>query len=150
MSGIDDLFQVLSKLIEAGMAVKWRAIGLALGLRSSQLEMIHHDNRTCEECVTAMVTEWLNQAYDVTQYGMPTLQRLSEAVTSPAGGNNPAAADDILRPWVFHSPATSQPMTDRSRGRVVRRDLGSALSRASYVSHVSLGSDGSVVTETLC
>ena len=113
MSGIDDLFQVLTKLTEAGMAVKWRAIGLALGLRSSQLEMIHHDNRTCEEYVTAMVTEWLNQAYDVTQYGMPTLQRLSEAVISPAGGNNPAAADDILRPWVFHSPATPQPMPDK-------------------------------------
>ena len=84
----------------------------------------------------------------MTQYGMPTLQRLSEAVTSPAGGNNPAAADDILHPWVFHSPATSQPMTDRSRGRVVRRE--SALSRTSYNSHVSLGSDGSRVTQTLC
>ena len=78
------------------MAVKWRALGLALGLRSSQLEIIHYGNRTSEERVTAMVTEWLNQAYNVTQYGVPTLQRLSGVVASQAGGNSPAAAKDIL------------------------------------------------------
>ena len=101
-----DLVQVKSKFIETRMVVRWKEIGQVLGLTNDKLEMIRCDNKTVEECLTAMVTEWLKQAYDVIEYGKPTLQRLSEAVTRPAGGNNPAAADNILCSWVFHSPAT--------------------------------------------
>ena len=54
-------------------------------------------NRTTEECLTAMATEWLNRAHDTGATREPTLHgRLSEAVGNPAGGNNPALAADIL------------------------------------------------------
>ena len=98
-SDISDLFKVKLALIEAGMATKWRDIGLALGLRNNRLALIHSNNRTSEECLAAMATEWLNKAYDVGEQGEPSLQRLSEAVGNPAGGNNPSEAEKILQNW---------------------------------------------------
>ena len=78
------------------VATRWRHIGLALGLGIDRLDSIGSKSRTSEDCLTAMATEWLNRAYDVAQKGEPTLQRLSEAVENPAGGNNPALALKIL------------------------------------------------------
>ena len=99
-SGTDDLFKVKEKLTEAGMAVRWRYIGLALGLRGHQLDLIHKDNSTSnEDCLTAMATEWLRQTYDVTEHGKPSLERLCEAVSNPAGGKSPSAAKEILTNW---------------------------------------------------
>ena len=100
---INDLFKVKLALIEAGMAAKWRDIGLALGLRNDRLDVICSNNRTSEECLTAMATEWLNRAYDMGEQGEPSLQRLSEAVGNPAGGNNPAEAEKILQNWTIDS-----------------------------------------------
>ena len=94
-SGEDDLGKVVEGLTEAGMAVRWRYIGLALGLRGHQLDLIQSNNRTTEGCLTAMASEWLKQ----TEYGVPSLERLSEAVSKPAGGNNPSAAEKILDNW---------------------------------------------------
>ena len=96
-SGTDDLGKVIEELTKAGMAVRWRYIGLALGLRSHQLELIQSNNRTSEDCLTAMASEWLRQTYDVAEYGVPSLERLSEAVSNPAGGNSPTAAEEILK-----------------------------------------------------
>ena len=98
-SGTDDLGKVVEKLTEAGMAVRWRHIGLALGLRGHQLDRIQRDHRTSEDCLTAMASEWLRQTYDVTEHGVPSLERLSGAVSNPAGGNNPTAAENILTNW---------------------------------------------------
>ena len=94
-SGTDDLGKVIEKLTEAGMAVRWRHIGLALGLRGHQLDLIQRDHSTSEGCLTAMASEWLKQ----TEYGEPSVERLSEAVSNPAGGNNPSAAEEILDNW---------------------------------------------------
>ena len=96
-SGTDDLREVVEELTKAGMAVKWRHIGLILGLRDHQLDLIQSDHRTSEDCLTAMASEWLKQTYDVAEYGVPSLERLSEAVSNPAGGNNPTAAEEILK-----------------------------------------------------
>ena len=46
LSDIRDLFRVTLSLIEAGMAAKWRAVGLALGLRNDTLDVIRSNNRT--------------------------------------------------------------------------------------------------------
>ena len=95
-SDINDLFKVKSKLL--GATHRWKHIGLALGLKNDRLNLIHSSHRTAEDSlmVMAMVTDWLNRAYDTVEHGEPTLQRLSEAVRNPAGGNNPALADSIL------------------------------------------------------
>ena len=74
-------------------------MGLALGLNQGQLDSIQINNRTAEECLTAVATEWLNRAYNTTEYGEPTLQRLCEAVRNRAGGNNPALAERIINSW---------------------------------------------------
>ena len=74
-SGTDDLFKVKEKLTEAGMAVRWRDIGLALGLRGHQLDLIQSDHRTSEDCLTAMATEWLRQTYDVTECVEPSVRQ---------------------------------------------------------------------------
>ena len=95
VSVIDDLQDVRSKLME--VETKWRDIGLELGLRDPQLETIHQANHhDVTSCFTAMLRQWLNRAYNTSQYGEPTQRRLSEAVCHRAGGKNPALADEIL------------------------------------------------------
>ena len=46
-----------------------------------------------------MLTLWLNQLYDTQGCGMPTWQRLSEAVSHNCGGRNAALASDLYDPW---------------------------------------------------
>lgn len=99
--GIRDLYQVKSKLLR--VTVRWKHIGLALGLKSETLDSIESNHRTSEDCLTAMATEWLNRAFSVEEKGEPTLKRLREAVQDPAGGNNPVVALDIFHNWTFQT-----------------------------------------------
>ena len=99
--GIDDLFAVQSELLEVGVAVRWRSIGLALGLKDPQLKEIASNCGTdSENCLSDMLRVWLNREYDSGGCGVPTWQRLSEAVGHRAGGRNPAAAEQILQTCV--------------------------------------------------
>ena len=82
-----------SKLI--GATNRWKDIGLALGLKNSQLDSILSNSKTTEECLTAMLTDWLNKAYDTAEHGESTWQKLAKAVCAPAGGNNPALASSL-------------------------------------------------------
>ena len=78
-------------------------MGLALGLRADRLDSISRNNRMAEECLTVMAAEWLNRAYDTEAHGEPMLQRLSEAMRIPAGGNNPAVAQHLLHNWTLQT-----------------------------------------------
>ena len=42
-----------------------------------------------------MLTQWLKRNYNVKKFGEPSWQRLVEAVGDPAGGTNPALANQI-------------------------------------------------------
>ena len=76
------------------MADKWKNIGLALRLRSSELNKISSTKSgDVIGCLTDMLELWLNKTYDVKRYGEPSWQLLREAVQSKAGGNNPALAE---------------------------------------------------------
>ena len=77
--------------------VKWRDIGLELGITDPQLETIEANNNDVTSRLTAMLREWLNRSYNTSRYGEPSWQRLSEAVRQRAGGNNPRLADSILQ-----------------------------------------------------
>ena len=44
-----------------------------------------------------MLSLWLNKTYDLTKFGEPTWQRLSEAVRDESGGNNPSVADNVFK-----------------------------------------------------
>ena len=90
LSDIGDLQEVRHKMY--GVAINWRDIGLCLGLSINQLNIIAANNRDVDGCLTAMLSEWLNKAYDVARYGGPSWERLREAVHAPTGGNNPALA----------------------------------------------------------
>ena len=92
--GIDDLFDVKRKLLP--LAARWRDIGLALRISDSKLEIIEDKRLNARECLTDMLRLWLNRAYDVEKYGVPSWQKLKDAVGSPAGGDSPAVADTLF------------------------------------------------------
>ena len=104
-SGSDDIFEVKVKLIDTDS--KWREIGLALGLKQSQLKTISSDNSHSPDCLTEMLDLWLKQSYNVSKHGRPSWQTLSKAVRHRAGGNDPALADEIDKIWDFEHIAHS-------------------------------------------
>ena len=90
----DDLFDVKSEL--EPVAARWKSIGLALRLDPSELKKIEKDNRdSVEDCLTEALTLWLNKAYNTERFGEPSWELLARAVGHPAGGNNPALAEQI-------------------------------------------------------
>ena len=91
---IGDLFEVKGKLLP--VTERWKHIGLALRLDPSELKKIERENRdNLEDCLTEVLTLWLNKAYVTEKFGEPSWELLARAVGHPAGGNNPALAEDI-------------------------------------------------------
>ena len=92
----DDLFDVKSELTP--VATNWKSIGIALRLKSAELNGIQASNSgDLTACLTSMVTEWLKRNYNVERFGEPTWKRLVEAVGDPAGGADKALARNIAR-----------------------------------------------------
>ena len=77
------------------MAARWKGFGLSMGLRSDTLDRIEGDYRKVDDCLQALLNEWLKQ--ENTLRGPPSWQLLVDAVASPAGGNNQALAQQIAR-----------------------------------------------------
>ena len=78
------------------VAVKWRNIGSALGLKPDILDSI--DKRNSGDptpCLMSVVTEWLKKNYNVEKFGEPTWRQLVRAVDDPAGGADKALARDL-------------------------------------------------------
>ena len=90
LTDIDDLNEVILKL--RPVAIKWKEIGLVLGISLSNLNIIERNNSTIEDSLRDMATYWLNRVDGVND---TSWQILSEAVRSPIGGNNPALANRI-------------------------------------------------------
>ena len=86
-----DLFRVKEEVLS--LAKQWKALGLALGLRSDVLERIEGNNRKLEDCLHAALDEWLTSVE--TLPGPPSWQLLLEAVANPADGNNQIMAQAI-------------------------------------------------------
>ena len=77
---------------------RWKHIGLALRLDPSELKKIERENRdNLEDCLTEVLTLWLKKAYNTERFGEPSWELLARAVAHPAGGNNPALAQEIGR-----------------------------------------------------
>ena len=77
------------------MADKWNKVGLALRLDPSVLSRIRKNFSDVEDCLLEVLTQWLQKAYNTTRFGDPSWKLLVEAVAHPAGGNNPALAQQI-------------------------------------------------------
>ena len=93
-SDLDDLFDVQKELIP--VSAKWRSIGIALRLKPNILDGIEtRYSGNPPDCLTSMLTEWLNRNYNVKRFCEPTWQALVKAVGDPAGGANMALARDM-------------------------------------------------------
>ena len=53
-----------------------------------------------------MLRLWLNRLYDTETNGMPTVQRLSDAVGHNCGGRNKALAEEVCNTWDFEAVGT--------------------------------------------
>ena len=96
ISGVDDLFDVKVEL--EPVTDRWKHIGLALRLDLSELKKIERENRdNLEDCLTEVLTLWLNKAYNTERFGVPSWELLARAVAHPAGGNNPVLAEEIAK-----------------------------------------------------
>ena len=82
----------------APVTARWKYIGLALRLNPSKLKRIERENRdNLEDCLTEVLTLWLNGTYNTERFGEPSWELLARAVAHPAGGNNPALAEEIAK-----------------------------------------------------
>ena len=90
----DDLVDVMGEVMD--VAAKWRSLGLALRLKAADLDTISSKNHTDPtECLNDMLLAWLQQHYDFKRFGPPSWRMLCQAISNPAGGNNPALARKI-------------------------------------------------------
>ena len=82
------------------LTARWKQIGLALRLDPSELKRIEREKRdSAEDCLTEALTLWLNKAYNTERFGEPSWELLARAVAHPAGGNNPALAEEIAKKY---------------------------------------------------
>lgn len=90
-TGIADLSSVLYELNP--MTSKWKAIGHALNLYR-KVEEIEKENKRLDECLSKILTLWLNRMYDTDRYGEPSWDCLARIV---ARCNNLELANGIIR-----------------------------------------------------
>ena len=106
--GEDVLVDVVDEVID--LAPKWKSLGLALRLKTAELDAISSKNHTDPtECLKDMLLTWLQQRYDTKKYGLPSWRMLCQAISKPAGGNNPALARKIAGCHQVHTPTSTVP-----------------------------------------
>ena len=69
------------------LSARWKSFGLALGLHPDVLNRIESDHKKVDDCLQAVLQEWLNTVE--TLRGPPSWDLLVSAVASPAGGEPP-------------------------------------------------------------
>ena len=94
-----------------GVADKWLAIGLLLGIPYHRLEACEAED-TLNQRVTRMVTEWLEKRYDTEKFGLPSWRRLVEVIASRAGGSHNYLANQLVK---SHPVQAAQPEEDLYR-----------------------------------
>ena len=107
----DDVFNVYEELLP--MSESWGQLALGLRLPLSMKSLIakkHHNDP--QDCLLAVVEEWLKGVHNVQKYGHPSWRTLVQAVAHPAGGANPALAHSIAakHPGNHSSHATESPV----------------------------------------
>lgn len=92
--GEKDLKEVVEAVIK--LKSKYYAFGRSLGLHAHDLEAISKDNLCdSEQALNNVLLLWLRKKYNVQRFGAPSWKRLVNAVSDPAGGENPSLAKDI-------------------------------------------------------
>ena len=94
MVGQDDRFDILEEIMP--LAGSWKAIGTGLRIDPGRLETIQENNSgKAKECLSEMLTCWLNRNYNVERFGEPTWRAVVKVVAHPAAGDNHALALSI-------------------------------------------------------
>ena len=93
LSSLDTVISVLM----GGVAHKWMEIGLLLGIRYFQLQMLKAESDELIEMVTGVVRAWLEEKYNTQVFGRPSWRKLVEVVGARAGGSHAALAQEIAR-----------------------------------------------------
>lgn len=90
----DDFYEVRKKLTP--VTDKWKSVGAGLRIKPSKLKEIGaaHPGDPAE-CLSDVVTVWLNKDYNWQKFGEPTWRRIVEVIAEPAAGGNPAVAYSI-------------------------------------------------------
>ena len=79
-TGIDSLRTILPTIHEL---VNWKQLGLELGLLHATLQKIDIQQRSAvDDCKLEMISAWLNWTDDVKSCGMPSWQRLLDALVT--------------------------------------------------------------------
>ena len=92
--GEDDLVDVVEEVMV--LSPKWRSLGLVLRLKATELNTISSKNHNdSTECLKDMLLVWLQQCYKINMFGIPSWRMLCQAISNPAGGNNPPLARKI-------------------------------------------------------
>ena len=81
------------------MTARWKHIGLALHLNHGQLKKIEKENGDLEDCMTEMLTLWLQKNYNTERFGEPSWELLAAAVSHRSGGKDAALAESIARKY---------------------------------------------------
>ena len=78
------------------VAGSWKTIGRGLRIDSGRLNVIQQNNSgKPKECLSEILTCWLNRNYNVERFGEPTWQTVVKVVAHPAAGDNCALALSI-------------------------------------------------------
>ena len=94
--GQDDHFDILTEMMP--VASSWKAIGRGLRIEPGRLETIQESNSgKPRECLSEMLTCWLNRNYNVERFGEPTWRAVVKVVAHPAAGDNCALALTIAK-----------------------------------------------------
>ena len=96
MVGQDDRFDILTEMMP--VASSWKAIGTGFRIDPGRLDTIHENNSgKPKECLSEMLTCWLNRNYNVERFGEPTWRAVVKVVAHPAAGDNHAMALSIAK-----------------------------------------------------
>ena len=90
----DDVHDVYDELV--AMADKWCLIATGLHIPTPIKSLVaKHHLCTPEECLLAVLKEWLKGVHDVQKYGHPSWCTLVKAVASAEGEAKPSLAQSI-------------------------------------------------------
>ena len=94
--GQDDHFDILTEMMP--IASSWKAIGRGLRIDPGRLNTIQESYPgKPQECLSEMLTCWLNRNYNVERFGEPTWRAVVKVVAHPAAGDNYAMALSIAK-----------------------------------------------------
>ena len=95
-TALDKHLEPVYSVLMRGVAHKWMAIGLLLGIPYSQLKMLEYSDGP-DEMVRGVLCAWLEERHNTQVFGRPSWRKLVEVVGARAGGNHAALAQEIAR-----------------------------------------------------